>query len=196
MTPAPRRLRILALTQDFSRRNPGGAALLRALRPLAARHDITCLAGGPRPEEMPAEITYLRLPRLRGCGLLAGLLWFHLAHPLAWWWLTRVRGQRFDVVQTIDAESLLGTVVTFQFCDAAYLRLAGPAGLFRGDNLASRLSGLQERLIRHLRAAVQRRVCASPRTRAIIAVSARLADDLRAAYAPRVPPVVIPNAAP
>ena len=193
---APPRLRILAISQDFSNRNPGGAALLRVLAPLADRHELTCLGGGSPPPGFPSAATYVRVPRLHGCGLLANFLWFHLAHRVAWLVLTRLRGRRYDVVQTIDAESLLGTVVTFQFCDAAYLPIARQAGLFRGWNLASRLTGLQEHALRLLRRAIQRRVCAAPRTRAIIAVSARLADDLRAHCQPRVDPVVIPNAAP
>jgi hypothetical protein len=189
-----RRLRILAVSQDFSPANPSGAALLRILNGMADRNSITCLGGGPRPDRMKESIRYCRAPCLRGCGLLAAFLSFHVSHLVAWFWLRAAKGERFDVVQTIDAESLLGTVVTFHCCSAAILEVASSQGLLRGDGPLEALACFQARALYALRAWFERRVSRARRTRGIIALSAGSAEDIKRCYSPRVEPAVIPNA--
>jgi hypothetical protein len=189
-------MRILAITQDFSRRNPGGWALACILNDLADRHDIMCIGGAPRPDELHASITYCRAFRIQHAGIFAGLITFHLSHFFIWLWLSYVRRKKFDVIQTIDAESLIGTVVTFQFCDAAFLELAKQYRLFNASTWRGRIGAMNELIIRKFRTVIQRRVCRSHRTRAIIAVSSQLAEHLTQHYQPAVTPVVITNPIP
>lgn len=186
-------MRILAIAQDFSRRNPSGSALLRLLNVLAAGHAVTCVGGSRRPAEMNARIRYVRAWRPARGGVLFGLAAFHLSHWLVCRWLTTVRRERFDVVQTIDSESLLGTVVTFHCCHAAYLATMEPLGLLNGPGWRGAAAAAYTRLIYRFRAAVERRVCRSARTAAIIALSDGSAADIVRHYAPRVPPAVVPN---
>ena len=192
MSDAP--LRILALAHDFSRANPGGSSLLRVLNTLAAHDHITCMGCGPRPDAMDARITYHRAPALRRGGMLLRFLTARRAlHRHAARLLAR---ESFDVVQALDSECDLGTVVTFHCCHAAYRATMQAAGLLTGHGLRGRLANLQICLLLRLRIALERGVCHSPRTRAIIALSAGSARDLVQWYTPRVAPVVIPNAAP
>ncbi len=190
---ADRSMRILAIAQDFSRRNPSGSALLRLLNVLVRRHAVTCMGGTPRPAEMDPAIRYIRAWRPRRGGVLAGLLAFHASHWVAYRWLTAVRGERFDIVQTIDSESLLGTVVTFHCCHAAYLETMDRSGLLRWTGWRGHAAAAYTRLIYRFRAAVERRVCRSSRTAGIIALSAGSAADVVRHYSPRAAPVVIPN---
>ena len=186
-------LRILAIAQDFSRRNPSGSALLRLLNVLSASHAVTCVGGSCRPAEMDARIRYVRAWRPARGGVLLGLAAFHLSHWLVFRWLTDVRRERFDVVQTIDSESLLGTVVTFHCCHAAYLTTMEQLGLLSWPGWRGSAAAAYTRLIYRFRAAVERRVCGSARTAAIIALSEGSAADIVRHYAPRVAPAVVPN---
>ena len=190
MRDAP--LSILAISQDFSRGNPSGSVLLRMLNTLADRHRITCLGTGPRPPEMAGAIRYIRVPRVRRCGLLVAFLTFHLTHRIALAWL-RARGSRFDVVQTVDAESVAGNVVTYHFCSRAYLRLARERGFLRAAGWRGIPGVLQVWCLYQLRAVVERAVARSARTRAIICLSEGLRRDVVDCYQPTAPVSVIPN---
>ena len=187
------RLRILAIAHDFSR-SPSGTALLRVLRPLATDHDITCLSCGPQPPAWDERMRYVHARAWSRGGLLMRFLAAHLALPQA---VRRLlRQQPFDVIQTIDSESLAGTVVTFHCCHAAYRETMRQRGLFTVHGWTRRLAILQIRLLMALRVALERRICRSPRTRMIIALSSGSAEDIRHHYQPRAPVLVIPNVLP
>ena len=192
MTDAP--LAILALAHDFSPANPGGSALLRILNALAARDRVTCIGCGPRPPAMDPRIRYVPAGGFRRGGMLLRFLAARRALDRAGRAL--LRRERFDVVQTLDSESDLGTVVTFHCCHAAYREAMRARGLLAGRGLRGWLANRQIRLLLALRIALERRTCARPRTRAIVALSAGSARDLCQWYRPAVEPVVIPNAAP
>jgi len=186
---------ILAISQDFSARNPSGTAFLRVLNQLSESYDITCMGGTPRPPEIPACINYVRAHRVGGLGLLAGFVSFHVSHVFMWLWLTVVKRKRYDVVHTIDAESFLGHIITFHCCDRAFLKIIRDNGLAQSGSWLHVLSNAQALAIYNTRAWIEQRVCRARRTKAIIAVSSGLARDLDL-YQPRVKPIVIPNALP
>lgn len=188
-------LTIVAISQDFSTANPSGAALLRVMNALADAQCVVCIGGSVRPLTMNRAITYVRAFVPPRCGMLAGFLGFHLSHLLVYAWL-RIRGLRADVVQTVDAESLLGTVSTFHCCDAALLDASRRCGAGRQRGLAGLAASLQSRLLSRLRIAIQKHVCRSSRTRAIIALSQGSSRDIQHWYRPCVPLTVVPNSLP
>jgi hypothetical protein len=115
---------------------------------------------------------------------------------LVWLWLILAKRKKFDVIQTIDGESFLGTVITFHFCSAAYRIIARDKGLFSYRNFLEMLTSLQSWLIQLTKSFVELCVCRSRRTKVIIAVSKGLAADIERFYKPLIKPVVVPNSLP
>jgi hypothetical protein len=191
-----RPLNILAISQDFSNRNPSGACLLRILNSLADRHHVQCISGAGKPSGMHEKIQHIRALRISQLGMLVSLVSFHISHFLIWLWLVLFKRKKFDVIQTIDGESFLGTVVTFHFCSAAFLIVAREEELFTYRTLLEMLTSLQARMIHLLKSLVELYVCRSARTKAIIAVSKGLSADLERFYKPNKKPVVIVNSLP
>ena len=189
-------LKILAISQDFSKRNPSGGALLRILNQLSDNHNVLCIGGSDRPFEMKNNIDYIRSFRISKLGTLISYLTFHVSHYIVCVWLIKFKRRQFDVIQTIDGESFIGSVVTFHFCDAAYIRLAREKNLYKSDSLIGFLVSLQAKIIYHLRAYVEARNCRADHVKCIIAVSKGLSDEIERFYKPRVKPVIIPNILP
>ncbi len=185
-------LTIVAISQDFTRTNPGGAALLRVMNAIALSHRVVCIGGTRRPEEMNSSIRYYRAPSPKRFGMLMAFVAFHLTHLLVYGGLC-LRGLKPDVIQTVDVESLLGTVSTFHCCDAALRDAARQAGVRPQRGLCGRAAAFQSRLLSGIRICLQKRVCRSFRTRAIIALSEGSSRDIKKWYAPRIQPVIIPN---
>lgn len=170
--------------------------LLRILNHLADKHSILCIGGERRPLEMNNKIEYIRSFRVSSLGLLISFISFHISHLLVYLWAVAVKKRKFDIVQTKDGESFVGNVITFHFCDAAYLRIAHQHGLFVTQGLKVIAATTQLIILYFLRTLVEMIVCKSNRTKKIIAVSRGLAEDIETYYKPKVKPVVIPNSLP
>ena len=90
-------------------------------------------------------------------------------------------GARYDVVHTIGGALPGATVITAQFCHAAW-------------RAANRSPSLNERLVARQAIAHERAAYRHPALRAVIAVSARTAEEVGRHYGPlTVPVTVIPN---
>jgi glycosyltransferase involved in cell wall biosynthesis len=93
-----------------------------------------------------------------------------------------LRGERYDVVHTIGGAYPGASVITAQFCHAAWREV-------------NRSPSLYERLVSRQAIAHEREAYRHPSLRALIAVSQRTADEVRHHYGPlAVPVTVIPNA--
>ena len=93
-----------------------------------------------------------------------------------------LRGERYDVVHTVGGAYPGASVITAQFCHAAWREV-------------NRSPSLYERLVSRQAIAHEREAYRHPSLRALIAVSQRTADEVQRHYGPlAVPVTVIPNA--
>jgi len=91
-------------------------------------------------------------------------------------------GRHFDVVHAVGGALPGATVITAQFCNAAWREASAAPGLYQRVALAQAV-------------AIERRAYRHPALRAVIAVSRRTADEVEGHYGPlAVPVTVIPNA--
>lgn len=125
-------MRMAIFDYETVRTNPFGLGHLRCIEALGDEHDITvysvnCAAEAHR------RVRWRRVPAIRR-PLAALYVTFHLAAALRLW-IDRRRGERYDVVQTIDSASFGANIVYAQFCHRAYLReqwaTSRPSGLRR-----------------------------------------------------------------
>jgi hypothetical protein len=145
---------------------------------------------------MHQGIQHVHAFRISQLGMLLSLVTFHISHHLVWSWLVFFKRKKYDVIQTIDGESFLGTVVTFHFCSAAFRVIARDEGLFAYKNFWEMLTSLQAWLIHLIKSTVELYVCRSRRTKVLIAVSSGTAADIERFYKPLKTPVVIVNSLP
>jgi glycosyltransferase involved in cell wall biosynthesis len=105
--------------------NPIGGCHRRMLEQLCDEHDLTVFAvefDNPRPD----RIKYVRIP-VPGRPLFLLFVMFHLIAPIYYWLHCLRHRVKFDFVQTVESNSLLGTgsrfgqVVYAQFCHRRFL---------------------------------------------------------------------------
>ncbi|MCA9881984.1 MAG: glycosyltransferase family 4 protein [Anaerolineae bacterium] len=87
---------------------------------LCDEHDFTVFAvefDNPRPD----RIEFVRIPAILR-PLFALFVTYHILAPIILWLHKRRTGKTYDVVQSIESNSLLGTLVYSQFCHTAYLK--------------------------------------------------------------------------
>ncbi|MCA9881498.1 MAG: glycosyltransferase family 4 protein [Anaerolineae bacterium] len=86
---------------------------------LCDEHDFTVFAvefDNPRPD----RIEFVRIPVIRR-PLFAVFVSYHIVAPILLWIYKRQSGKKFDIVQSIESNSLMGTLVYSHFCHTAYL---------------------------------------------------------------------------
>jgi glycosyltransferase involved in cell wall biosynthesis len=165
--------------------NPIGGCHRRMIEGLFTEHEFVVFApqfDNPAPD----QICHLRVPvPLRPLALL--FLSFHLLTPL-WYALHRLwrRQQRFDLIQSVESNTLLGQAIYSHFCHRRYLRQhwhhVRPAGV-RGL-----LGYLDHRLHALLEPVVYRKA------RHVVVPSRGLARELEAEYPATMGKItVIPN---
>ena len=113
-------MRIAVFDYKIIRNNPIGSCHLAMLRALAAEHEFTVFAvefENPCPE----KIKFIRVPSpTRPLALL--FIVYHLMAPLAYL-LYRLRGGgKFDLLQSVESNSVFGDVLYSHFCHGMYLR--------------------------------------------------------------------------
>ncbi|HLK67795.1 MAG TPA: glycosyltransferase family 4 protein [Bryobacteraceae bacterium] len=177
-------MRIAVFDYRVIRNNPVGSCHLKMLDGLCHQHEFTVFAvefENPCPE----RIRWVRIPvPVRPYILLYAL--YHLAAPLAYFWARTIRGMRFDLVQLVESNLLLGQVSYSHFCHRRYLkrhwsetRAAGLRGWLRGlaHWAAARMEPLVYRRVRH-----------------VVVPSRGLAEELRGEYpASRQKILLLPN---
>lgn len=135
----------------------------------------------------PERVRWVHMP-VPGRPLFLLFIAYHLWAPIALWRQQRRQGARFDLVQSVESNTLLGDVLVVGFCHRAYLRdhwaATRPAGL-RG--LARWLDHVLHSLLEPL---------AYRRARLLVVPSTGLERELLGTYGEivRGKTVVIPNA--
>lgn len=87
---------------------------------LCSEYDFTVFAvdfDNPNPE----RIKFVRVPAIRR-PLFLLFVTYHLLVPVIFWWHCLRNRIRFDIVQSIESNSLLGGLVYAHFCHSAYLK--------------------------------------------------------------------------
>ena len=99
--------------------NPVGSCHLRLLQGLCQRHDFTVFAV-EFENPCPQRIRWVRIPLLvRPYVLLYAL--YHIVAPLVYAWQWMIRGARYDLVQIVESNLLIGDVSYSHFCHRRYL---------------------------------------------------------------------------
>ncbi|MCU1335633.1 MAG: glycosyl transferase, group 1 family protein [Bryobacterales bacterium] len=116
--------------------NPAGSCHLQMLRDLCAEHEFTVFSlkfENPCPE----RIEWIRIPA-PGRPLALLFVIYHLLCPLFYWHYRMRRRVRFDLVQVVESNALVGDISYAHFCHAVYLRehwrssgVRGLRGFFR-----------------------------------------------------------------
>ncbi len=100
--------------------NPAGSCHLKMIESLCHEHQFTVFS--VRFENpCPDRIEWVRIPVPRRPLALLFVL-YHLLAPLWYWAYCLRRRVRFDLVQAIESNSVLGDICYVHFCHAAYLR--------------------------------------------------------------------------
>lgn len=165
-------------------RSPIGSCHLALLRRLCDVIDFTVFAAefeNPRPD----RIRFVRVPApTRPLALL--YIVYQIAILPIFFWVTRIKGHRFDLVQSTETYSFIGDISYSHFCHSHYLRKHWAASSATG---VSRLARWVDHRLRSLTEGfVYRRV------RAVVVPSRGLERELREEFA--TPPdriTVIPN---
>lgn len=100
-------------------RNPIGRCHLHMISGLPSEWEITVFAvefENPRP----SQITFVKIPAIRRPMFLMHLT-FHFWFPIFYWYHRTAKGKRFDIVQTVEGNSLLGNLRYSHFCHKAFL---------------------------------------------------------------------------
>lgn len=87
---------------------------------LCSEHEFTVFAvdfDNPNPE----RIKFVRVPALRR-PLFLLFLTYHLLVPVIFWWHCLRNRIRFDIVQSVESNTVLGGLVYAHFCHNAYLK--------------------------------------------------------------------------
>jgi len=103
-----------------TKNNAIGSCHLRILDALSLEHEFTVFAvefENPRPE----RIRWIRIPAARRPMALL-FLTFHMLAPVYYFFYRLKHGVRFDLVQTIESQSLLGQLCYSHFCHRAYIK--------------------------------------------------------------------------
>jgi len=152
--------------------NPAGSCHLKMLESLCYEHQFTVFS--VRFENpCPDRIEWVRIPAPRRPLALLFVV-YHLLAPL-WYWAYRLRrGVRFDLVQAIESNAVLGDISYVHFCHAAYLREHWGDGGMRG------LRGVLRYIDHKLHALMEPVVY--KRAKAIIVPSRGLARELAHEY--------------
>lgn len=123
-------MKLAIFDYETVRTNPFGLGHVRCVEALADEHDITVYSV-TCDEETKRRARWRRVPAIRR-PLAALFVTFHLAAAVRLR-LARLRGERYDIVQTIDSASMGADIVYAQFCHRAYLRdqwsTSRPSGL-------------------------------------------------------------------
>ena len=177
-------MRIAVFDYKVISTNPIGGCHRRMIEGLFAEHEFVVFA----PQfDNPAtdQIGHLRVPvPLRPLALL--FLSFHLLSPL-WYALHRLcKRHRFDLIQSVESNTLLGQAIYSHFCHRRYLRQHWPH--VRPAGVRGLLGYLDHRLHALLEPVVYRKA------RQVIVPSRGLARELEAEYPATIGKItVIPN---
>jgi len=113
-------MKIAIFDYRVTKTNAIGSCHLRILGALCTEHEFTVFAvefENPCPE----RIRWVRIPAVRRPMALL-FLTFHLLAPI-YYWIYRLRHSvRFDLIQTIESQSLLGQLCYSHFCHRAYIK--------------------------------------------------------------------------
>jgi glycosyltransferase involved in cell wall biosynthesis len=118
-------MRIAVFDYQVIATNPVGSCDRKVIEALCEEHDFTVFAVDFENPN-PARVRWIRVwaPR-RPLALL--FVAFHILAPLAWLWHRAKTRRRYDVVQKVESNLLLGDVIYSQFCHRAYMRDHWPA---------------------------------------------------------------------
>jgi glycosyltransferase involved in cell wall biosynthesis len=100
--------------------NPVGSCHLHVIGELSREHDVTVFATEFESSGR-ASAKFLRIPAPKR-PLFLLFVSFHVLAPAYYWLHTWWHKIAFDAVQSVESNTLLGTVVYSQFCHRAYLR--------------------------------------------------------------------------
>jgi glycosyltransferase involved in cell wall biosynthesis len=170
--PDERRLRVAICDYMVTARVPIGSCHLALLEELCEEIDFTVFAAefeNPRPD----RIRFVRVPVFRR-PLAAIFIAYHIAVLPIFYWMTWVKGLRFDLVQSTETYSFLGDICYAHFCHRRYLREHWPRSPGKGINRLARW------LDHFLRASIEGLLYR--RVRAVIVPSLGLERELRDEY--------------
>lgn len=124
-------MRIAILDYIVTRNNAIGNCDRRIVEGLKDEHQFTVFSVEfDNPD--PARIEHVRIPAIRK-PLFALYVSYHLLAPLIVWNYQRRHRVRFDVVQSVESNTLMGTLVYAHFCHRGYLedhwQSVNPGGL-------------------------------------------------------------------
>jgi glycosyltransferase involved in cell wall biosynthesis len=127
-------MRIAIFDYRITRTNPIGSCHLRLLQSLCSEHKFVVFA--PEFENpAPERITHVRV-RVPLRPLVLLFLAFHLLAPIYYWWYRLRTGERFDLVQVVESNTLTRRDVAYvHFCHRRFLRDFWP--LVRGKGMRS-----------------------------------------------------------
>lgn len=152
--------------------NPAGSCHLKMIESLCGEHEFTVFSvrfENPCPE----RVKWVRIPVPRRPLVLLFIV-YHLLAPI-WYWVHCMRRRvRFDLIQAIESNAVLGDISYVHFCHAAYLREHWRDSGMRG------LRGLLRYLDHKLHALMEPVVY--KRAKAVIVPSRGLARELAHEY--------------
>lgn len=175
-------MRIAIFDNFVTRNNPAGSCHRQLLEALCEAHEFTVFAtafDNPRPD----RIRFIRVPAIHRPQFLL-FVSYQIVSRLMFAWHTRIRGLRFDLLQSVESKGPAADVIYQHFCHAHHLAHSRPAWTLRAA--AYRINHWMHALLegRCLRGA-----------RRIVAPSQGLADDIGSTWGQRLleKTVVIPN---
>ena len=112
-------MRIAIFDQFVNPNNPIGGCHRKLLESLCEEHDFTVFAiafDNPRPD----RIRFVRVPAVRR-PLFMLFASYHLFSRLVFLWHARIRGARFDLVQSVESKGPSADVIYQHFCHRHFL---------------------------------------------------------------------------
>lgn len=113
-------MKIAIFDYRVTKTNAIGSCHLRILEALCLEHEFTVFAV-EFENPCPDRIRWVRIPAVRRPMALL-FLTFHVLAPIYYLLYRLTHAARFDLIQTIESQSLLGQLCYSHFCHRAYIR--------------------------------------------------------------------------
>jgi glycosyltransferase involved in cell wall biosynthesis len=102
----------------MTRQNPAGSTLIDLIEVASRGNNEVAVFASDLDDCLKGKVRFYRIPILRFLGIPGALVSFHLAQLPVYFFAKFVARSSFDVVHSLDSESLLADYVTFHNCCA------------------------------------------------------------------------------
>lgn len=181
MPPIPSKPRVAVVSPFLDRRHGTERCTVEQIKRLTADYEVYLYSAQVSDVDVEA-VRWRRVPQIPG-PLLIQYVWFFVANRLARFFDERFRGVRFDLVYSPGINCFDAGLITVHIVFAEFRRRVDQDLWFRSNALRFWPRLLHRRMLYALYIALEKRVYRARRAR-LIAVSAKVADDLTRFYGP------------